>query len=635
MYTKKRRIQSIRKDIILWFLSICIGYAQGENQKDVDSLLNIYKASESIESKVKVLDDIIDLLIYNDSDKARVYIQEMRKISDNQNYAHGILQGDFNLGYHYFNLQQMDSAKFYFDKTLVKSKIDNDNSFVRSTLKNLSILYAHEGNYAKAIQLMDSVAKISLADHDYLRYGSALSDNGVHYYEMGNYPKAMAFYKKALETYDTLEITTYHKADLYRNLGKLQNVQGNRKSALSYFDKAVEVYRELGDNMFLANTLSDMGNVHSFRGQHSTAIEKYKECLEVAIVNNFPSAEIIAYGNLGSEYLTMKQDEKAIEFLEKALEMGRQTSADNNLISDMSNLGLAYANSKDFDKGFELLNQAVNKADSIGVTNELQSALFNRALAHEKNGMPLKAIVDYKRSRMINDSLFSITKTKQINELQTMYETEKKEAEIALQQEEINTLNEKVKVDQLTKGLFAGGMFTFVAISGLLFFGFRQRIKKNRIAREKQEEIYKQEIEHKRKELASQTLHLVQKNTFIQELMRNLEKIKKSPETFKMEFRRIVMLLKKENASDKDWEVFKTYFADVHNDFDQKLKTLYEEISEKEIRLAAFLRMNLTTKEIAATLNVLPDSILKSKYRLKKKLGLDKETDLTSFLNAL
>jgi len=178
-------------------------------------------------------------------------------------------------------------------------------------------------------------------------------------------------------------------------------------------------------------------------------------------------------------------------------------------------------------------------------------------------------------------------------------------------------------------------MFTFLTVSGLLFFGFRQRMKKNRIAREKQEEIYKQQIAHKKKELASQTLHLVQKNTFIQELMENLENIKNSPEKFKMEFRRIVMLLKKENASDKDWEVFKTYFAEVHNDFDQKLMTLYTDISEKEIRLAAFLRMNLTTKEIAATLNVLPDSILKSKYRLKKKLGLGKEIDLTSFLNTL
>jgi len=219
--------------------------------------------------------------------------------------------------------------------------------------------------------------------------------------------------------------------------------------------------------------------------------------------------------------------------------------------------------------------------------------------------------------------------------LEVKYQTEKKEAEIALQEEEINTLNAKAKVDQLTQGLYAGGMASALALSGLLVFGYRQRIKKNKIAREKQEEIYKQEIAHKKKELTSQTLHLVQKNTFIQELMENLENIKNSPEKFKMEFRRMVMLLKKENASDKDWEVFKTYFSEVHNDFDQKLKTIYPDISEKEIRLAAFLRMNLTTKEIAATLNVLPDSILKSKYRLKKKLGLDKATDLNDFLNAI
>ena len=45
-------------------------------------------------------------------------------------------------------------------------------------------------------------------DKDYLRYGSALSDNGVHYFEQGNYPKAMELYKKALETYDTLDVKT-------------------------------------------------------------------------------------------------------------------------------------------------------------------------------------------------------------------------------------------------------------------------------------------------------------------------------------------------------------------------------------------------------------------------------------------
>jgi len=315
--------------------------------------------------------------------------------------------------------------------------------------------------------------------------------------------------------------------------------------------------------------------------------------------------------------------------------MKNAESSGINKSNYLAELGHAYTLKGDFSHGFDNLNKAITLADSIKVGNELQKGLLYRALAYEKNGQLENALRDLRRSQQLKDSIFSLERAKQIDELQTIYETEKKEYAIALQEEEINTLNEKAKVDKLTKGLYAGGMFTFLTVSGLLFFSFRQRIKKNRIAREKQEEIYKQEIEHKKKELTSQTLHLVQKNTFIQELMENLENIKKSPELFKTEFRRIVMLLKKENASDKDWEVFKTYFADVHNDFDQKLKTLYADISEKEIRLAAFLRMNLTTKEIAATLNVLPDSILKSKYRLKKKLELDKKTDLTTFLNTL
>jgi tetratricopeptide (TPR) repeat protein len=301
----------------------------------------------------------------------------------------------------------------------------------------------------------------------------------------------------------------------------------------------------------------------------------------------------------------------------------------------LNNKAAFYVDLKRYREAIPLLEESINMNITSGRKINLTWNYINLAQAYYGIGNFKKAY-DYQNIRIqYADSIVNKENLEKINELETKYQTEKKEAEIALQKEEIKTLNEKAKVDKLTKGLYAGGMASALALFGLSVFGYRQRIKKNRIAREKQEEIYRQEIAHKKKELASQTLHLVQKNTFLEELKENLENLKNSPDKFKMEFRRIVMLLKKEKASDKDWETFKTYFSEVHNDFDQKLKTLYTDISEKEIRLAAFLRMNLTTKEIAATLNVLPDSILKSKYRLKKKLGLDKETDLTSFLNTL
>lgn len=199
----------------------------------------------------------------------------------------------------------------------------------------------------------------------------------------------------------------------------------------------------------------------------------------------------------------------------------------------------------------------------------------------------------------------------------------------------MKALSAQAESDRLARAIYGIGMFSFLAISALLYFGFKQRIKRNKMEREKQEEIYKQELAFKKKELASHTLHLVKKNTFLQELKEDLDQVKKSPELFKTEYKRLGRLLNQESAEDEYWEIFKSYFSEVHNNFDNKLKMVANDVSEHEIRLASFLRMNLSTKEIASIFNVLPNSILKSKYRLKKKLALTKEDDLMRFLNEL
>ncbi|MFS4415189.1 tetratricopeptide repeat protein [Maribacter sp. 2307ULW6-5] len=607
----------------------------GQNKEKIDSLLMRYSQESSVREKVYLLDDLNDYYIYSAPDSAKKIIEEMIAISKADNYKHGILRGEFLLGHYYSTIGLQDTAAVYFRKTLERTKRDNDDTFLATALKNLSIYESHLGNYPEAIRLMDSSAAIQYGWEDFMRYGSGQSAIGRIYYEMGNYPKAMEMYQAALKTLDTIAITSYHKADVLGNIGGLHNTLGNYDEALRYYAMAMTVYEQTDDHLYQANTLIDMGNVYLAKGQYDQALAHYQSALDLGREYDFPTVRELAFANMGHVHKATGRYTTAIAYLRDALDIEETETSSINRAQYLAEMGHAQLLAKAPREALAILDKAVALADSVTINNELQTALAYRALVHQDLGSLEEAISDLKRSQVIKDSLFSLQKTKHINELHTLYETEKKEAEIALQKEEINTLNERAKVDTLTKSLYAGGFFTFVAVSGLLFFGFRQRIKKNRMAREKQEAIYKQEIEHKKKELASQTLHLVQKNTFIQELMENLESIKNSPEKFKMEFRRIVMLLKKENASDKDWEVFKTYFAEVHNDFDQKLKTLYADISEKEIRLAAFLRMNLTTKEIAATLNVLPDSILKSKYRLKKKLNLDKDTDLTSFLNGL
>ncbi|MFS4491795.1 tetratricopeptide repeat protein [Maribacter sp. 2308TA10-17] len=528
-----------------------------------------------------------------------------------------------------------EKAKPYLDTAFVLTKDLNNPKIKVRLLKDLGHYHDQMGEYAKAMpiyqQAIDSCIAYDMKPLLQLTYNNM----GTVKKYLGDLEGAMDSFLKSIQVSNELGETDDYRAPSYSNIGKLHAQLGNLEESNKYYRLTEEICLKFGLDYGLAITRSNLAENMITAGDYLNALPLYKHALTFfEKSNDFPEMGE-QYNFIGDAYYNLDSLNQSKIFYAKALQIGQQIKEKKMLMNGNHNLGRIAIREGSYERALAFLTESTKIAKEAGNNLELVKIYPDFAKAHAALGQYQKAFHYSELHFAKYDFIFQKEKVEQINELEVKYQTQKKEAEIALQEVEINTLNEKARADKLQKGLYAGGMASALALFGLSVFGYRQRIKKNRIAREKQEEIYRQEIEHKKKELTSQTLHLVQKNTFIQELKENLENLKSSPDKFKTEFRRIVMLLKKENASDKDWEVFKTYFADVHNDFDQKLKTLYSDISEKEIRLAAFLRMNLTTKEIAATLNVLPDSILKSKYRLKKKLNLDKKTDLTSFLNTL
>lgn len=619
--------------LLMIFAFCSTGYAQSE--KEVDSLNSLFEKQKSISGKVSVLADIFDFYLYKNTKKSKQYAERVLSLSTKENYETGIITGNFLNGNYYLTTKENDSAIYYYEKTLSNAKKYNSNLMVASAMANISVIEGEKGNYIKAIKLMDSVAKINLKENDFLNYGVTINNRAYHYYEQGDYLKAMEGYLEAIRVLDTIDRDIYRRADVYRNISKLNAKQNSFEQALEYLFKALEIYKKTDDNLFEAYTLNDIGNTYHFLENHEEAIKYYEKSIQLSKVHDIKDNLVNTYGNLADTYKDQKRYRLALENFNKQQDYLVYDQSFLNRVVGLNQIGETYWLMSDYPNALKTLNTSIKLCDSLNINDELKSALEQRSLVYEKMGNYVKALSDRKRVGSLSDSIYNIEKSKQIEKLQISYETEKKETELAFKAKTIENLNQEVEISNLRNGLYAGGMFTFIAVSGLLYFGFKQRIKKNLIEREKQEAIYKQEIEFKKKELATQTLHLVQKNTFIQELKDNLEKIKRSPELFKVEFRRLVMLLKKESAEDKDWEVFKSYFTEVHNNFDHKIKEVYPDITEKEMRLASFLRMNLSTKEIASMLNVLPESVLKSKYRLKKKLVLDKDTDLNQFLSAL
>lgn len=143
------------------------------------------------------------------------------------------------------------------------------------------------------------------------------------------------------------------------------------------------------------------------------------------------------------------------------------------------------------------------------------------------------------------------------------------------------------------------------------------------------------EVLHKNEELALATMHLVQKGEVIvsiqEALERSLEK-KTSTEEIREELRRLLRLLQADSRTDQDWEQFAVHFDQVHGNFLRRLREKYPQLSPNDYRLCAYLRMNLSTKEIAHLLNISVRGVEGSRYRLRRKMDLSNDENLVDFM---
>lgn len=137
------------------------------------------------------------------------------------------------------------------------------------------------------------------------------------------------------------------------------------------------------------------------------------------------------------------------------------------------------------------------------------------------------------------------------------------------------------------------------------------------------------------KELANQTMSIIQKNKFLSSIKEELQSLQKSlpDESLKKKISILSRNINKEIDNKQQNQLFESYFDDVHKEFFTALKEQYPDLSPREMRLSAYIRMNLTSKEIAALLNITDRGVEIGRYRLRRKLGLARDVNLSIFLS--
>lgn len=140
----------------------------------------------------------------------------------------------------------------------------------------------------------------------------------------------------------------------------------------------------------------------------------------------------------------------------------------------------------------------------------------------------------------------------------------------------------------------------------------------------------RQEIESKNRELAVSTASIIKKNEFLNGIKEQLKKVASTPE-----IRSVIKTIDQNINNEEDWEFFESAFNNADQDFLQNVKRRHPDLTPNDLKLCAYLRLNLSSKEIAPLLNISVRSVEVKRYRLRKKMGLDHESSLTNYILTL
>lgn len=262
-----------------------------------------------------------------------------------------------------------------------------------------------------------------------------------------------------------------------------------------------------------------------------------------------------------------------------------------------------------------------------------------------------------------NDSIYNDDRNKAIAAIQTNYELEKKGREIEILKKDAQIKEDKVRLQKFQRNIAISGAIAFLIL--LILVGSRMKLRKklflqkeeklNAEARFREEEALrkeeelrataeinkinteriKEELEHRNREATTSALYMVQKNEILTKIEEKLSELRYSsqPENRK-EINQLKKLIKNNIELDGDWNNFKLHFEQVHPQFFENLSAKFPDLTNNEQKICAYLRMNLSGKEIARLMNISPKSTQMSRYRLKKKFNLGADDDLFEFINS-
>ncbi len=410
--------------------------------------LKIFMKFGTNERTANLLNDIG--IVYNDLDnynKALEYYQKSLHLKEKINDKEGIAQSLNNIGLAYDNMSEYDKALEYYIKSLkIEQELNNKEGIAQSNM-NIGNIYEAWGNYEKALKYCLKALKTDEELNIKEDIAMVTNNIGIIYDDWGNNEKALEYYEKSL----TIEKELGNKngiAQSYNNIAIIYDDIGNYEKASEYYEKSLKLQRQLGNKRQISLLLSNIGELNNTKRDYNKALEYYKKSLLIdkEIFNYRSIAQ--TYNQIGNVYVNLKNIKKAIKYYNKSLKMAKSIKSIETILENYKGFSNAYFSSGNYKKAFNYSN-----------------------LYHT-----------------LKDSIFNDKSQKQITQIQTGYEIEKKEKEIELLNKEkqlknieIHQKKEEIKKQKILIIFFISGFVIILIFSFLLIKQIKQKNKTNKL----------------------------------------------------------------------------------------------------------------------------------------------------------
>lgn len=462
---------------------------------------------------------------------------------------------------------------------------------------------------------------------------------GIGHLNLSNYKEALTHFYDARNLASEINDTTYLAEATYF-LGTVNHYLDNFDRAKEAFQASLALYEKLHNVRWMGILKSALGVAYYNAGDLDAGLAAYNEALAIFEENDLEEETAIPINNIGDHHMKIKQPELAISYFERSLALDLKYQSKKGEAISLINLGLCYRDLQQYDKALTFFEQAQIIAKDQHFNNIIVEIYKEVGETYKIMGIPEQSLEYFEKYTTLNDSILSQEKSAQISELWLQYETEKKERALAESREKITRLQQEKEIEQLKTFILAGGIISLFLLGLLLISRYRvkQKLTESELKNKALEsERLKKELEFKQQDLTNFALDISRKNEFSNRTHQALKDISKSND---IDFRRkkireLLMLTSNHLKINDDIKEFQMNVEKVNHDFFSKLEQRFPDLTNTDKQLCGLIRLQLSTKDIASVRNVSPKTIEMGRYRLRKKLNLKPEEEISNFLQEI